>query len=100
MRFRALSKNILVKPIPLAPHTTASGIELVSAEKTNDELECRGRVVSICPSCTNDHGYGEICPVRVGEVIVFRKYTGIVVRLDGEEYLAMTWGDAIGVIEE
>lgn len=73
---------------------TASGIILQAEVEQPDE----GTVVAV-GSYTNDKGQKVELDVKVGDVVVFGKYAGQTVTIDGEELIIMREADIVGVIE-
>jgi chaperonin GroES len=92
--FKPLSNYILVKPVEM-PDTTPSGILLPEASK---EKPNHGVVVAYGEGQRNDKG--ELIPtvLKDGDTVLFQKYSGIEVKLDGVKYLLMRETDILGIL--
>lgn len=85
MNFKPLGDRLLVERIEEAS-TTVSGIIIPDNAK---EKPSRGKVVAAGK---------EVEDVNVGDVIVFGKYAGNEISIDGKEYLIIELSDALGVL--
>lgn len=75
---------------------TSSGIVLPD---TAQEKPQKGVIVAVGPGKYNEDGDELIpMPVKKGDVVVFAKYAGTEIKLDGEEYLVMRASDLIGTL--
>ncbi len=93
---RPLDDRVLVKPIePEAK--TASGIYLPESAK---EKPMSGKVIAVGPGKLNDDGSRSEVSVKKGDTVLYGKYSGTEVEIDGEEYMIMREGDLLGVIEK
>ncbi|HKL92514.1 MAG: co-chaperone GroES [Bacteroidales bacterium] len=86
MALQPLSDRVLVKPAP-AEQKTASGIIIPDSAK---EKPLKGEVVAAGPG-TKD----EIMQVQVGDVVLYGKYAGTEIELDGEKLLIMRQSDIL-----
>jgi chaperonin GroES len=95
MQFRPLHDRILVRRVD-EDEKTAGGIIIPDTAKEKPQ---QGEVVAVGPGARN--GDGEILPldVRVGDRVLFGKYAGSEVTIDGEEYSIMNESDILGVLE-
>jgi chaperonin GroES len=95
MKFRPLHDRVVVKRID-AEEKTAGGIIIPDTAKEKPQ---EGEVVAVGPGARNEKG--EIVPLdlKVGDRILFGKWSGTEVKLDGEELLIMKESDIMGVIE-
>ena len=91
-----LGDRLLVERLE-AETTTSGGIVLPDAAK---EKPIRGKVVAVGEGRRNDDG--ETIPMQVskGDRILFGKYAGTEVKLDGDEYLIMKEDDVLAIIED
>jgi len=91
-----LGDRLLVERLE-AETTTSGGIVLPDAAK---EKPIQGKVVAVGEGRRNDDG--ETIPMQVskGDRILFGKYAGTEVKLDGEEYLIMKEDDVLAIIED
>ena len=96
-RFTPLSNNVLVKPVS-AEEVRKSGLFLPDTAKEKPQ---EGEIIAAGPGRTNKAGIVMPMTVKVGEHVIFAKYTGSEMKIDGEKYLIMPESDilAIRVIE-
>jgi chaperonin GroES len=95
MKIRPLNDRLLVKRLK-EEEKTAGGIIIPDTAK---EKPAEGEVVAIGPGKTNDKGDRITLQVKSGDRILFSKYSGTDVKLDGEDYLIMREDDVLGIIE-
>jgi len=95
MQIRPLGDRVLVKRTE-EETKTAGGIIIPD---NNKEKPARGEVVSVGPGKRNDDGSLSKVDVREGDKIIFGKYSGSEVKLNGTEYLIMKEDDILGVIQ-
>ncbi len=95
MKIRPLNDRLLVKRLE-EEAKTAGGIIIPDTAK---EKPAEGRVVSVGPGKLNDKGERVALQVKEGDRILFSKYGGTDVKLDGDDYLIMREDDILGVIE-
>ncbi|HZT17764.1 MAG TPA: co-chaperone GroES [Dongiaceae bacterium] len=95
MKFRPLHDRVVVRRVD-SEEKTAGGIIIPDTAK---EKPMEGEVLAVGPGARNEKG--EIVPldVRVGDRILFGKWSGSEVRLDGEDLLIMKESDVMGIIE-
>ena len=96
MAFRPLHDRVLVRRIELA-EKTAGGIIIPDTAK---EKPMEGEVIAIGPGGRDETGKLIPIDVEVGDRVLFGKWSGTEVRIDGEELLIMKESDIMGVIEE
>lgn len=95
MKIRPLNDRILVKRLE-GEAKTAGGIIIPDSAK---EKPAEGEVVAVGPGKLNDAGQRVEMGVKVGDRVLFSKYGGTDVKLDGEDYLIMREDDILGVIQ-
>ncbi len=95
MKFRPLHDRIVVKRIT-ADEKTAGGIIIPDTAK---EKPMEGEVVAVGPGARNEQGAIVELDVKAGDRVLFGKWSGTEVKLDGEELLIMKESDVMGVIE-
>ena len=95
MQIRPLRDRIIVKRVE-AHRTTASGIVIPDNAAEKPE---QGEVLAVGPGRLNDKGELVAMQVQVGDRVLFGKYAGQTVKIDGEEVLVMREDDVMGVIE-
>lgn len=95
MKIRPLHDRVIVKRVE--PETrTASGIYIPDAA---GEKPDQGEVVAVGPGKRDDSGKLIEMGVKVGDRVLFGKYSGQTVKVDGDEYLVMREEDIMGVLE-
>jgi chaperonin GroES len=95
MKFRPLHDRIVVKRIT-AEEKTAGGIIIPDTAK---EKPMEGEVVAVGPGARNEQGAIVALDVKAGDRVLFGKWSGTEVKLDGEELLIMKETDIMGIIE-
>lgn len=95
MNIRPLNDRLLVQRLE-EEETTAGGIIIPDSAK---EKPAQGKVVAVGPGKLNDAGERVALQVKKGDVILFSKYGGTDVKLDGEDYLIMREDDVLGIVE-
>lgn len=94
MKIRPLNDRILVKRLA-SEEKTAGGIIIPDSAK---EKPAEGEVVAIGPGKLNDKGERVAMDVKVGEHVLFSKYGGTDIKLDGQDFLIMREDDILGVV--
>ncbi len=96
MRFRPLHDRVLVRRIE-ADEKTAGGIIIPDTAKEKPQ---EGEVIAAGPGARNERG--ELVPpdVKAGDRILFGKWSGTDVKIDGEELLIMKESDILGVLDQ
>ncbi|WP_334110103.1 co-chaperone GroES [Thermodesulfitimonas autotrophica] len=92
---RPLADRVVVKPLPME-EVTKGGIVLPDTAKEKPQ---KGEVVAVGPGRLLDNGQRVAVDVKVGDKVLYSKYAGNEVKLDGEEYLILREADILGVIE-
>jgi chaperonin GroES len=95
MKIRPLNDRLLVKRLK-EEEKTAGGIIIPDSAK---EKPAEGEVVAVGPGKSNDKGERVALQVKKGDRVLFSKYGGTDVKLDGEDYLIMREDDILGIIE-
>ncbi len=95
MKIRPLNDRLLVKRLE-EEETTAGGIIIPDSAK---EKPAEGEVVAVGPGKSNEQGERVALQVKEGDRVLFSKYGGTDVKLDGVDYLIMREDDILGVIE-
>lgn len=96
MKLRPLQDRIIVKRIE-EEAKTAGGIFIPETAKEKPQ---QGEVVAVGKGKTTEEGKTLPVDVKVGDRVLFGKYAGSEVKLDGQEYLIMREDDILGVIEK
>ena len=95
MHFRPLHDRIVVRRID-AEEKTAGGIIIPDTAK---EKPMEGEVVAVGPGARDDKGQLVALDVKAGDRILFGKWSGTEVKIDGEELLIMKESDLLGILE-
>jgi chaperonin GroES len=95
MKFRPLHDRVVVRRID-EEGKTAGGIIIPDTAK---EKPMQGEVLSVGPGGRNEKGDLVPMDVKVGDTILFGKWSGTEVKLDGQELLIMKESDIMGVLE-
>ena len=94
MQIRPLHDRVIVKRLE-AERTTASGIVLPD---TAGEKPDQGEVLAVGPGKHADDGKLVPMAVKVGDMVLFNKYAGTEVKIDGAEHLVMREDDILAII--
>jgi chaperonin GroES len=95
MKFRPLHDRVVVRRLE-AEEKTAGGIIIPDTAK---EKPMEGEVVAVGPGARDEAGKLVPLDVKSGDRILFGKWSGTEVKLDGEELLIMKESDIMGIIE-
>jgi len=95
MGFRPLHDRVVVRRVG-SDEKTAGGIIIPD---TAQEKPSEGEVVSVGPGVTNEDGKTTPLDVKAGDRVLFGKWSGTEVTIDGEELLIMKESDIMGIIE-
>ena len=95
MKFRPLHDRVVVKRIE-AEEKTAGGIIIPDTAKEKPQ---QGEVVSVGPGGRDEAGKLIPIDVKAGDRVLFGKWSGTEVKLDGVEYLIMKESDIMGVLD-
>jgi chaperonin GroES len=96
MKFRPLHDRVVVKRIE-AEQKTAGGIIIPDTAK---EKPSQGEITGVGPGGRDENGKLIPMDVKVGDRVLFGKWSGTEVKLDGVEYLIMKESDIMGVLTE
>ena len=96
MNLKPLYDHVIIKPIA-EDEVTKSGIVL--PDTVDKEKPEKGEVYAIGPGKITEKGERAIMSVKVGDKVMFKKYSPDEVKVDGEEYLVISEADIIAVIE-
>lgn len=95
MKIRPLNDRLLVKRLEEVTRT-AGGIIIPDSAK---EKPAEGEVIAVGPGKLNEKGDRMALQVAVGDRVLFSKYGGTEVKLDGVDYLIMREDDIMGIVE-
>ena len=95
MGFRPLHDRVLVRRIE-GEEKTAGGIIIPDTAK---EKPMEGEIVAVGPGSRDENGKLQPLDVKAGDRVLFGKWSGTEVKLDGEDLLIMKESDIMGIIE-
>ncbi len=95
MKFRPLHDRVLIRRVE-SEEKTAGGIIIPDTAK---EKPMEGEVVAAGPGARGDDGKLQPMDVKAGDRVLFGKWSGTEVKLDGEELIIMKESDNMGVID-
>jgi chaperonin GroES len=95
MKFRPLHDRILVERIE-SEEVTSGGIILPDTAKEKPQ---QGKVISVGPGKKAEDGKLIPMDVKAGDTILFGKYAGSDIKMEGKEYLIMREDDVLGIVE-
>ena len=96
MKLRPLHDRVIVKRID-SETKTASGIVIPDAAAEKPD---QGEILAVGPGKANDKGEVKALGVKVGDRVLFGKYSGLTVKVDGDELLVMKEEDLFAVVEK
>jgi chaperonin GroES len=96
MKFRPLHDRVVVERIT-AEEKTAGGIIIPDTVKEKPQ---QGKIVAVGPGGRDENGKLIPIDVKAGDVVLFGKWSGTEVKIDGQEYLIMKESDIMGVLDE
>ncbi|MFH0891903.1 MAG: co-chaperone GroES [Candidatus Falkowbacteria bacterium] len=95
MKLKPLHSNVIVKPIR-QDEVTKSGIVL--PDTVDKERPERGEVVAVGEGKILDNGQRAPMSVKVGDKVMFKKYSPDEIKVDDEEYLVISEGDILAIL--
>jgi chaperonin GroES len=95
MNLKPLHDRLIVRPAP-AEEKTKSGIIIPDSAK---EKPVQGEVLAAGPGKTDDTGKLTPIGVKVGDKVLYGKYSGTEISLDGEDVLIMRESDVFAIVE-
>jgi len=96
MHFRPLHDRVLMRRID-AEEKTAGGIIIPDTAKEKPQ---QGEIIAVGPGARNEQGQLVPLDVKPGDRVLFAKWSGNEVKIDGEELLIMKESDLLGVVEQ
>jgi len=96
-KLKPLNDKVIVKPIQEDEKTKAGIVLPDTAEKEKPE---KGEIVAVGPGKLLENGSRAPMSVKVGDKVIFKKYSPDEIKIDKEEFLVIDEGDIIGIIEE
>ncbi|MDO9338264.1 MAG: co-chaperone GroES [Caulobacteraceae bacterium] len=95
MKFRPLGDRVLVKRVE-EESKTKGGIIIPDTAKEKPQ---EGEVVAVGPGARDDSGKVQALELKAGDKILFGKWSGTEVKVDGEDLIIMKESDVLGVLE-
>jgi chaperonin GroES len=95
MKFRPLHDRIVVRRVE-SEEKTKGGIIIPDTAKEKPQ---EGEVIAVGPGARNEQGQVVALDVKVGDRVLFGKWSGTEIKIDGEDLLIMKESDIMGVIE-
>lgn len=95
VKLRPLGDRVVVKALAREA-VTKSGIVLPDTAKEKPQ---EGEILAVGSGKVQDNGKRTTLEVQVGQRVLFAKYAGTEVKIDGEEYLILRESDIMGVVE-
>ena len=96
MKFRPLQDRVLIRRIE-EEEKTAGGIIIPDTAK---EKPMEGEIIAAGPGTRDDDGKLRPLDVKVGDRVLFGKWSGTEIKIDGEDFVVMKESDIMGVVEE
>jgi chaperonin GroES len=96
MSLKPLGNRVVIEPIE-EEEVTASGIVLPETAKEKPQ---KGKVLSVGPGDRNDEGDRIPMDVKEGDTVLFAKYAGTEIKLDGKKLLIMRENDLLAIVTQ
>ncbi len=94
--FKPLGSRVVVEPIE-QDEVTAGGIVLPETAKEKPQ---KGKVLSVGPGDRNDKGERVQMDVEKGDTVLFAKYAGTEIKVDGKKLLILRESDLLAIVDE
>jgi len=95
MKFKPLRDRVLVK-FSTEEEKTAGGLFIPDSAKEKPQ---RGTIIAVGSGKITDDGKRQSMDVKVGDTVLFDKYSGSKIRIDDEDYLIIREEDVLGIVE-
>ena len=96
MKFKPLKDRLLVQYSD-EPEKSSGGIYIPDSAKEKPQ---KGEVIAVGPGRITEDGKLQKMEIKVGDVVLFEKYSGSKINIDNEEYLIIKEDDILGIIEK
>ena len=96
MKFRPLHDRVVVRRLD-GEAKTAGGIIIPDTAK---EKPMQGEVIAVGPGARDDKGAVQALDVKAGDIVLFGKWSGTEVKIDGDDFLIMKESDIMGILED
>ena len=94
MNLQPLGDRVVVKPLSEEDSKTPSGIYIPDTAKEKPQ---EGEVVAVGPGAKNEEGKIAPMDVKIGDIVLFGKWSGTEVKIDGKDYSIMKESDIMGI---
>jgi chaperonin GroES len=94
MKIRPLGDRVLVKPLEKEEKIGSIIIPDTAKEKPQE-----GKIEAVGPGKTNESGSVVAMNVKAGDTVLYGKYSGTEIKIEGEEFLIMHEDDIFGIVE-
>ena len=95
MKFRPLHDRVLLRRVEQEAKTTGG----IIIPDTAQEKPMEGEVIAVGPGARGDDGKVQPLDVKTGDRVLFGKWSGTEIKIDGEELMIMKESDIIGLLE-
>jgi chaperonin GroES len=95
MKFRPLHDRVLIRRVEQEPKTTGG----IIIPDTAQQKPMEGDVIAVGPGARGEDGKVHPLDVKTGDRVLFGKWSGTEIRLDGEELMIMKESDIMGLVE-
>jgi chaperonin GroES len=95
MKFRPLHDRVLIRRVQQQEKTTGG----IIIPDTAQEKPMEGEVIAVGPGACGEDGKIHPLDVKAGDHVLFGKWSGTEIRLDGEELMIMKESDIMGLVE-
>ena len=96
MKFKPLKDRVLVKYSD-EPEKSAGGIIIPETAKEKPQ---KGEIIAVGSGKITDDGKVQAMEVKIGDIVLFEKYSGSKINMDKEEYLIIREDDILGIEEK
>ena len=96
LSLKPLGDRVVVKPIE-QDEVTVGGIMLPDTAKEKPQ---KGKILAVGPGSRNDAGERVALDVKVGDTVLYAKYAGTEIKLDGEKVLVLRESDILAIVEK
>lgn len=95
MKIQPLADRLVLKVAEVAEEKTKSGLYVPDTAKEKPQ---EAEVLAVGPGALNDKGERIPMEVKVGDKVIFSKYAGMEIKVDGEEYLVLSERDILAIL--
>lgn len=96
MKLQPLGDRVVVKTLDELESTTPSGLVIPDTAKEKPQV---GEVLAVGPGAYDEDGKRLPMDVEVGQNVLYSKYGGTEVKMDGEEYLVLSARDVLAIVK-